>query len=299
MRKCEKCNGPGPALWAASGPDQGRYCCVKCHPTPHDEFFKRSHPERPSQAPEMSPAEERAEKSSKALEWIEHNVIESMIQTPNGYMNLGGIALVARALSSQVPETKFEPDWCSPPWETIEEMLVGWGWAEYYFLAEMGRDMDWLAKLKKGDVALTTEDAEKLAALLDVPAEFWTNRQRQYEETKERLARAISSGYLPLSECRCAQPRPIPLERAIVLKYSRSLLPGECETCGKLVGEERRLPKLTKEQIRAVLDEHEVKHTDVCRGENPKGKGGRPDTLFGGYLCSCDWMARVRALVRL
>lgn len=39
MRACEACNGPGPCLWAGSGPNGGRYCCVKCHPEPRDRFF--------------------------------------------------------------------------------------------------------------------------------------------------------------------------------------------------------------------------------------------------------------------
>lgn len=45
MRRCEACNGPGPCLWADSGPNHGRYCCALCHPEPGDPFFVRH--ERP------------------------------------------------------------------------------------------------------------------------------------------------------------------------------------------------------------------------------------------------------------
>jgi len=36
VRRCEKCNGPGPALW--DDRDQ-RYFCRGCHSNPDDEFF--------------------------------------------------------------------------------------------------------------------------------------------------------------------------------------------------------------------------------------------------------------------
>lgn len=41
MRKCEACGGDGPCLWADGGRNNGRYCCMRCHPQPGDEFFQR------------------------------------------------------------------------------------------------------------------------------------------------------------------------------------------------------------------------------------------------------------------
>ena len=38
MRKCEKCQGPGPCLMDEG---DGRYLCVRCHATPRDPFFLR------------------------------------------------------------------------------------------------------------------------------------------------------------------------------------------------------------------------------------------------------------------
>lgn len=61
-------------------------------------------------------------------------------------------------------------------------------------------------------------------------------------------------------------------------------------------------PKLTKDQIRAVLAEHEVRHTTECRTKpgNVKGDGGHPPSFrtrsLGGYRCICDWYDRVLAL---
>jgi hypothetical protein len=69
--------------------------------------------------------------------------------------------------------------------------------------------------------------------------------------------------------------------------------------------------KLTKQQIRAVLDNHpgEVTHTNECRTKpgNVKGDGGHRPGLskgddgkvkvhLGGYQCICDWFERVKAL---
>ena len=42
MRRCEKCGGPGPCLWAERGPDCQRYLCRRCHPNPEDGFFTRT-----------------------------------------------------------------------------------------------------------------------------------------------------------------------------------------------------------------------------------------------------------------
>lgn len=38
MRRCEKCNGPGPCLW---NEPCARYLCAQCHSTPLDPFFLR------------------------------------------------------------------------------------------------------------------------------------------------------------------------------------------------------------------------------------------------------------------
>jgi len=54
--------------------------------------------------------------------------------------------------------------------------------------------------------------------------------------------------------------------------------------------------RLTKQEIRAVLNEHRVRHTTECRAQNPRGVGGNPRHPLGGYVCSCDWMNVVRAL---
>ena len=42
MRRCEKCGGQGPCLWAERGPDCQRYLCRRCHPNPEDGFFTRT-----------------------------------------------------------------------------------------------------------------------------------------------------------------------------------------------------------------------------------------------------------------
>jgi len=39
VRRCEVCQGPGPCLWADSGPNVYRYACANCHPSPSDPFF--------------------------------------------------------------------------------------------------------------------------------------------------------------------------------------------------------------------------------------------------------------------
>lgn len=66
------------------------------------------------------------------------------------------------------------------------------------------------------------------------------------------------------------------------------------------------MPPLTKDQIRRIVDERDVRHTSECRAHNPRGTKshfkGCPDglyperlSLFGGYHCICDWRERIEA----
>lgn len=64
--------------------------------------------------------------------------------------------------------------------------------------------------------------------------------------------------------------------------------------------------KLSKDEIRQVLNEEDIFHTEDCRTHNPRGlPGGHPTnckvppretlTIFGGYHCICDWMERIKS----
>jgi hypothetical protein len=68
--------------------------------------------------------------------------------------------------------------------------------------------------------------------------------------------------------------------------------------------------KITKQEIRDLLDRNPQSHTPECRAHNPRGKkshfNGCPDglfperlTTFGGYHCICDWMERLRGVPRI
>jgi hypothetical protein len=59
--------------------------------------------------------------------------------------------------------------------------------------------------------------------------------------------------------------------------------------------------KLTKDQIRLVLDDNSIRHTEACRSipGNKKNTGShnpqeRHKWDLGGYRCICDWMERIK-----
>jgi HTH-type transcriptional regulator/antitoxin HigA len=81
---------------------------------------------------------------------------------------------------------RFEPDWVSPPGETISELLEERGWSQ----DELAQRIDYSAKhvsqLINGRVPLTDDAAVRLSSVLGVSVGFWLTREAQY---RERLAR--------------------------------------------------------------------------------------------------------------
>jgi HTH-type transcriptional regulator/antitoxin HigA len=82
--------------------------------------------------------------------------------------------------------TRFEPDWVSPPGNTITDLLEERGWSQQELAQRLGYSEKHVSQLINGKVPLTDDAAMRLNSTLGAPAGFWLTREAQY---RERLAR--------------------------------------------------------------------------------------------------------------
>lgn len=72
--------------------------------------------------------------------------------------------------------SEHKPDWVSSPWETVWDIFNG-------KLDDLHHIQDLICKLHaKEKGVITPEIASALEEMLDAPAHFWLNREKQYRE---------------------------------------------------------------------------------------------------------------------
>ena len=80
----------------------------------------------------------------------------------------------------------FEPDWVSPPGETIEDLLEEKEWTKSELATRMGVTRKHINELLRGRASLTSETAERLSMVLGSTSEFWLEREAQYRAALRR-----------------------------------------------------------------------------------------------------------------
>ncbi len=83
-------------------------------------------------------------------------------------------------------KSTFNPDWISPPGDTILDFMEERDWNQVELADRLGFSTKHLNQLIKGKVSLTDEAALRLERVLGASADFWLNREAKY---RERLAR--------------------------------------------------------------------------------------------------------------
>ncbi|MEA3351275.1 MAG: HigA family addiction module antitoxin [Chloroflexota bacterium] len=84
-------------------------------------------------------------------------------------------------------QNQYMPDYVSPPGETLFETLEVIGMTQADLAERTGRPRKTINKIVRGKTSITPETALQLERVLGVPASFWNNRERHYQES---LARA-------------------------------------------------------------------------------------------------------------
>lgn len=82
--------------------------------------------------------------------------------------------------------TAFQPDWVSPPGDTISDLLEERGWTQAELANRTGFTTKHINLLITGKAAITEETALKLERVLGSTAQFWLRREAQYREALAR-----------------------------------------------------------------------------------------------------------------
>ncbi len=83
----------------------------------------------------------------------------------------------------------FNPDWISPPGDTIEDLLEERNWTQAELAKRTGFTTKHVNELVKGKATLTPDAARRLSSVLGAPVEFWLVREAKYQAALERQRR--------------------------------------------------------------------------------------------------------------
>uniref|UniRef100_A0A7V3JAG9 Addiction module antidote protein, HigA family n=1 Tax=candidate division CPR3 bacterium TaxID=2268181 RepID=A0A7V3JAG9_UNCC3 len=84
-------------------------------------------------------------------------------------------------------KNQFMPDYAVPPGETLLETLEAIGMSQAELAERTGRPKKTINEIVKGKAAITPETALQFERVLGIPAGFWNNLERNYQETLARL----------------------------------------------------------------------------------------------------------------
>jgi HTH-type transcriptional regulator / antitoxin HigA len=84
----------------------------------------------------------------------------------------------------------FEPDWVSPPGESILDIAEERGWAQTELAQRLGYSEKHISQLINGKVPLSVEAAQRLERVLGSTVAFWLAREANYQRHLARLEAA-------------------------------------------------------------------------------------------------------------
>ena len=99
---------------------------------------------------------------------------------------------------------QYGPDCVSPPGVTIEELMLVSGLKLSELAVKLGLPLGRAVRLTSGEMPLTSDIAQKLAGIFNVPAEFWVRRELIY---REYLLRKAVREAVPCGKEKSVEPR--------------------------------------------------------------------------------------------
>jgi HTH-type transcriptional regulator / antitoxin HigA len=94
---------------------------------------------------------------------------------------------------SKVSKSAYNPDYVSPPGETLQETLAMLGLSQAELAERTGRPKKTINEIVQGKAAITPETALQLELVLRIPASFWLVRESKY---RAWLARQVEDARL-------------------------------------------------------------------------------------------------------
>ncbi|MBF0454013.1 MAG: HigA family addiction module antidote protein [Magnetococcales bacterium] len=89
---------------------------------------------------------------------------------------------------SNSQQNQYIPDYLVAPGEVLDEYLQAYPMTQAQLAMRTGLAKKTINEIIKGKSPITTDTAQKLERVLERPAHFWNNLERQYQEDKSRLA---------------------------------------------------------------------------------------------------------------
>jgi HTH-type transcriptional regulator/antitoxin HigA len=87
----------------------------------------------------------------------------------------------------------FQPDWVSPPGETVLDILEQRGQRPDDLARDIGESVEELMRLLRGERPITPEIAQKFEVVVGGSAQFWITREAQYRARLRLNSESISS----------------------------------------------------------------------------------------------------------
>jgi HTH-type transcriptional regulator/antitoxin HigA len=84
----------------------------------------------------------------------------------------------------------FQPDWASPPGDTIRDILAERRLSAAEFADQIGQPPDQIHALLNGEAMISLSVARRLSSVLGASVEFWMARDYRYRETLARVEAA-------------------------------------------------------------------------------------------------------------
>ena len=95
-------------------------------------------------------------------------------------------------MATKAIDKEYQPDFVSPPGDTIEGELEVRRITPAELADQMGYPLNTINEIIAGDAGITADMATQLELVFGIPAHFWLNRERRYREALARRAEAVA-----------------------------------------------------------------------------------------------------------
>jgi len=88
---------------------------------------------------------------------------------------------------SRKKDNQFKPDYAVLPGETLKETIDALGISQADLAERTGWSLKIIKEIVQGQAAITPETALQFEKVLNIPAHFWNNLERNYRESLAAL----------------------------------------------------------------------------------------------------------------